>query len=300
MATRNGYRVALCLVALWLGSGKSLVYAQASLQPKEDQKVSTNQSRVLLVTVPENGNVTYSEHHTAPPVVPVNIVGQLLLNGAAAMNEKALNRLNAQQSPIIAKTLADYDFKSKIVAAANLMESNNAWLGIAQVSVNSDADPFIDNTFESLVHLACVYRFPLEFDALIVRCDFAVQAKEGAKTEGTADSGSSRLAARVFEVYVPLEDSYSASAYKNATRWSEHKGALARQALDIAIAKLPEVLDSGLATEPPPPGTSVQSKHIGHYSGAIANKDATGTLVTRIGVLWSYEFKRGVGKLSSS
>jgi hypothetical protein len=301
MVAWNVYQLASRLVVVLLVCSPLIVAARPVPQSADSLAQAVTPRRLLLLTVAENGNVPYAEHHSAAPLQPFNILGQAIVNGANTMNEKALNRLNAKQSSVTAMALTDYDFKNKILDAAKMMASKNEWLGIAEIRFSSNAEPTStadaseNENFESLLHLRCNYRFPLDFGGLIVRCDFGTQVKDGA--EGASDPKNSRLAARSFEVYVPLEDSKGIEASENAARWSDRGAALARQALDIAVARLPEVLNSGLATEPVPPGTPIRNvKHVGHYMGVVANNDATGTLVSLGGVMWSYEFERGVGE----
>jgi hypothetical protein len=302
MTSGHAWKLASQLVTVIVGCAPPLVWSQTAARREEGHVQPATSSRLLLVTVPENGSAAYSENHSAGPPQPFNIVGQVLVNASKAATEKALNRLNAEQTPIIAKSLADYDFKSKIVEAAKAMAADNAWLGVAEVTVNSNADTqsttdaFLGNDFPTLLHLACSYHFPLQFDALVVHCYFAMQVRDGADAQSIADPASSRLANRIFDIYVPLENSYSPPASKNAARWSDGNAALARQALDMANAKLPFVLDTALATDTVPPGTPVRVKRVGHYMGVVANKDATGALATVGGTSWSFEFTRGVGK----
>ena len=147
------------------------------------------------------------------------------------------------------------------------------------------------------MRLACLYRFPLQFDALMVRCTFGTVFKAGAKSGSPSEASDPQLGARTFEIYVPLEHSYMPPAQKNAERWLDQSGALARKALDMAIARLPDVLDSGLATVPVPPGTPVRNvKRVGHYSGDAIKQDSTGSLVSLGGTIWSYEFSHGVDR----
>ena len=297
----SAHQIASRVVVVLLLSRPFIAVAQQAPQSDGSLAETATPRGLLLLTVPENGNVPYSEHHTAAPLQPFNLLGQAIMQGANAMNEKALNRLNAKQSAIIAAALTDYDFKNKIVDAAKVMASKNEWLGVADIKVTSDAeststaDASQSNEYESLLRLGCNYRFPLDFGGLIVHCDFRKQAKDGA--ESGVDPKNSRFAARSFEVYVPLEDSAGIEAPENAARWSQRGAAAARRGLDLAVAKLPDVLNSGLATEPVPPGTQIKNvKHFGHYMGADVNKDDTGTLVSLGGMIWSYEFERGVGE----
>jgi hypothetical protein len=286
--------VAILLVCL-----PSVVTAQSvAAQSQDGPAQAVMPRRLLLLTVPENGNVSYTEHKTAAPLQPFNLLGQAIMQGANAMNEKALNRLNAKQSSVIAKALTDYDFKNKIVDAAKIMASKNEWLGVAEIRLNGDAastntaGASESSDSETVLLLACNYHFPLDFGGLIVHCDFGTQVKDGANA---ADPKDSRLAPRKFEVFVPLEASKGTEASENAARWSDRGAALARQGLDIVVARLPDVLNSGLAVEPVPPGTPIRNvKHVGHYMGAVSYQDNTGTLISLGGIIWAYEFARGV------
>jgi hypothetical protein len=257
-------------------------------------------SRLLLVTVPENGNVAYSEHHTTP-LQPFNLLGQAVVLGARAANEKAMNQFNAEQSPIIAKSVADYPFEDKIVDTAKGMASRNPWLETGSVVVNHDmapkvaADVVATSDAAGIVQLSCLYRFSLSFDALVLHCNFASQNKAKGTPGDTPDGGDARLGNRMFEIYVPLENGNASPAAKNASRWQERGGALTRSALDMAIGKLPGVLDTGLAMVPAPGKPIPNVKRIGHYQGSVAQKDDVGTLLTVAGVIWSYEFAHGVG-----
>ena len=218
----------------------------------------------------------------------------------SGVNEKR-QKAAAEAFAPIATAMSDYDAMRKIADPSNDMLRRIAWMNAtsAQVGTGPSEDMLSKEQLSKVLASSAAaeavvleYEFLLEpkFDAIQIDVFVRVLRRDGGK--------STPAYAQCFAWFVPLRNP-GGDVSTNAGRWAGDNAALVRQALDLGIAKIANLVPRGLeltkeqeASIKTGMGYQVgySQKAVEDWYGQFVERDADGTLLEPKFGIWIYYF----------
>lgn len=216
--------------------------------------------------------------------------------------QKAADPLNEVRA-----ALADYDLKSKAVAAAAHIRTQLEWLGVNSI-VASDIDPLPAADLSAIPDaevMTIQYRLAIEprFDSIKLWAHAELVTKELLKQSSLGKIKKKKSTAGLkfsqdFICFVPLRGD-TGSIEENAAKWTSDGGKPIEDSIDLALAGVARMVATALTVveEDTKIVKSRKAKRVGYsektaenYYGKVVSEDETGTLIeTQFGE-WVYYY----------
>ncbi|MCM8625850.1 hypothetical protein [Accumulibacter sp.] len=281
-------RSILCLVALVFAVAGCVTPPRTTLEPSAR---SLPGGREFVLSIPQEEIAT-----TIVRSGFANFAGGGLI---PALIDLAIDASRAKQAEAdvvpLRDALSGYDFDRRATEALQELLTHNDWLGVKSVSL---AKPSTREERERLLDASATDQVAfLEYSYSCSASFASIEVGLEVQLVNTAIPGGGSPADRlnpenlayahsfrsVIALHIPIGE-----ARDNVQRWAASDGQLARQALDIGIARVHWMLEKSLARTPEAAAAlgSLPNSSVGAYYGKVVGTDAHGTLLQLFDGQW--------------